>query len=142
MQSTPQKWIGRPFPVLKFWSDRFPEGKPADCVFPAERYGISGNARETHAYATDASEAIRSWKEAWETVKTKTVVSCRFHDLRHTAVTRMLEAGMDGTSIRPHRTRRAETGSRISRSPAEPVNDAAELTPEIPVVVNSSISVN
>lgn len=33
-------------------------------------------------------------KKAWESVRTEAKVSCRFHDLRHTAVTRMAEAGV------------------------------------------------
>ena len=36
---------------------------------------------------------INSWKEAWETAKKRAEVKCRFHDLRHCCVTRMLEGG-------------------------------------------------
>ncbi len=32
-------------------------------------------------------------KTAWEAAKTKAGVECRFHDLRHTACTRLLERG-------------------------------------------------
>jgi hypothetical protein len=34
---------------------------------------------------------IKSWKEAWESAKATARVDVRFHDLRHTVVTRMLE---------------------------------------------------
>jgi integrase len=34
------------------------------------------------------------WKEAWESAKRRAQVRCRFHDLRHTGCTRMLEAGV------------------------------------------------
>ena len=33
-------------------------------------------------------------KEAWESAKIRAGVSCRFHDLRHTGCTRMLEGGV------------------------------------------------
>jgi integrase len=36
---------------------------------------------------------IGRWKEAWEAAKIRAKVQCRFHDLRHTGCTRMLEAG-------------------------------------------------
>jgi integrase len=35
-----------------------------------------------------------SLKEAWEAVKERSGVKYRFHDLRHTAVSRMLNAGV------------------------------------------------
>ena len=37
---------------------------------------------------------IGDWKEAWESAKKRAGVQCRFHDLRHTGCTRMLEAGV------------------------------------------------
>lgn len=44
-------------------------------------------------FALDPTRAIGSWKEGWKTVKEDTGVVIRFHDLRHTCVTRMLEGG-------------------------------------------------
>jgi integrase len=44
-------------------------------------------------YKTDPTRPIGRWKEAWEAAKIRAGVSCRFHDLRHTGCTRMLEAG-------------------------------------------------
>jgi integrase len=59
-------------------------------------------------YDKDPTRPIGDWKEAWEKAKRRTgatlsgereeeksePLQCRFHDLRHTAVTRMLEAGI------------------------------------------------
>src|SRR5690242_19634402 len=59
-------------------------------VFPSERYRASGEGL-TVVYDIDATKPIGRWKEAWETAKTRAGVSCRFHDLRHTGRTRMLE---------------------------------------------------
>ena len=59
-------------------------------------------------YNTDPTRPIGEWKEAWEKAKDRAgailsgaaeneesePLKCRFHDLRHTAVTRLLEAGI------------------------------------------------
>jgi integrase len=37
---------------------------------------------------------ISTWKEGWEHAKLRAGVSCRFHDLRHTGCTRLLDAGV------------------------------------------------
>jgi integrase len=62
--------------------------------FPAERYGGSGAIFEACVYSTDPTKPIGSIKEAWEAAKVRAGVKCRFHDLRHTAVSRMLDAGV------------------------------------------------
>jgi integrase len=62
-------------------------------VFPREHYGLAGNDRKTHAKTMDPTEAIGEIKTAWEAAKAKAGVDCRFHDLRHTACTRLLERG-------------------------------------------------
>jgi integrase len=92
---------GRPLPlndraakVLEFWASQFPERKPEHFVFPAEKYGAAGDKFAPWAYGTDPTTPIGRWKEAWEAAKERSKVSCRFHDLRHTACTRMLEAGV------------------------------------------------
>jgi integrase len=63
-------------------------------VFPSERYGAGGDKFEPTVYDINPTKAINSWKEAWESVKEDTGVTIRFHDLRHTCVTRMLEGGV------------------------------------------------
>lgn len=35
-----------------------------------------------------------SFKEAWESAKRRSGVTCRFHDLRHSACTRLVERGV------------------------------------------------
>jgi integrase len=85
--------------VLEFWSERFPNRKPNHFVFPCEKYGGKGTDDKFGfnggiAYDTDPSKPIGDWKEAWEAAKDRAGVTCRFHDLRHTGCTRMLEAGV------------------------------------------------
>ena len=79
--------------VLQFWADQFPNREQEHFVFPSERYGAGGNNFEPTVHSINPKKAINSWKEAWESVKENAEVSIRFHDLRHTTVTRMLEGG-------------------------------------------------
>ena len=80
--------------VLKFWLSTFPDRTWDDFLFPSERYGVAGNDRTPCVYDIDTRRPIKSWKEAWESAKRKAGVRCRFHDLRHTCTTRMLERGV------------------------------------------------
>jgi integrase len=79
--------------ILGFWASLFPLREPSHFVFPAERYGASGDGA-TVVYDSEPTRPIGRWKEAWESAKIRAGVSCRFHDLRHTGCTRMLEAGV------------------------------------------------
>lgn len=85
--------------VLEFWAERFPARKPNDFVFPFERYGGKGKDEMfgfagSAAYSTNPSKPVGSWKKGWQAAKKRAGVTCRFHDLRHTGCTRMLEAGV------------------------------------------------
>lgn len=85
--------------VLEFWAEHFPNRKLNDHVFPFERYGGKGKDDAfgftgRTVYDTDPMRPIGDWKEAWEAAKRRAGVACRFHDLRHTGCTRMLEQGV------------------------------------------------
>lgn len=80
--------------VLKFWVDQFPDRKREHFAFPSERYGAGGDDFEATVFDVDPETPIGSWKEAWESVKRRTGVVIRFHNLRHTCVTRMLEGSV------------------------------------------------
>jgi integrase len=100
--------------ALSFWATHFPERKPEHYVFPSERYGGAGDGflDSPKAYHVDPSKPIGSIKEAWESARLRAAkilkgeteetdseekiapLPCRFHDLRHTAVSRMLNAGV------------------------------------------------
>ena len=97
--------------VLEFWAELFPQRKSDHFVFPFEKCGGLGK-REVFgfnggvAYASDPTKPMGDLKEAWEAAKKRAGVvlnpnvekpealQCRFHDLRHTGCTRMLEAGI------------------------------------------------
>jgi integrase len=99
--------------ALSFWSTHFSDRKPEHYVFPAERYGNGGDRFSATAYHVDPAKPIGSIKEAWEAARLRAArilkgdgeektgpgeelapLACRFHDLRHTAVSRMLNAGI------------------------------------------------
>jgi len=102
----------RAMATMTFWATHFPERKPEHYVFSAERYGAAGDKFCAKAYDVDPSKPIGSIKEAWEAAKLRAgrilkgeieerdpkekiaPLACRFHDLRHTAVSRMLNAGI------------------------------------------------
>ena len=86
--------------LLKFWAGLFRYREPKHYVFPYEKYGLAQRKDEhkgsTQAcvHSTDPTRPIGRWKEARETAKKVAGVTCRFHDLRRTGCTRMLEGGI------------------------------------------------
>jgi integrase len=90
-QSKTESGTGRLLPlndraiaILGFWASLFPERESSHFVFPAERYGASGDGAAV-VYDSDPTRPIGRWKEAWESAKIRAAVSCRFHDLRQHA---------------------------------------------------------
>ena len=83
----------RAFQVMSMWAEAFPNRQSQHYVFPSEKCGAAGDDFKPCVYATDPTSPIGDWKEAWEAARKRAGVSCRFHDLRHTACTRLLESG-------------------------------------------------
>jgi integrase len=127
----------RAWAVLEFWASGFPDRKPTDYVFPSERYGAAGDDFKACAYDTDPTKPICRWKEAWEAAKIRAKVQCRFHDLRHTGCTRMLEAGVTfpvlaaimgwspATTVRMAK-RYGHIGHKALRTAVETISSAAQ----------------
>ena len=111
----------RALTVLNFWAGLFPDRQPKHYVFPCEKYGLAQRKDErkgsTQAcvHNTDPTRPIGRWKEAWETAKKAASMTCRFHDLRHTGCTRMLEAGVPFSVVAPIMGWSASTTVRMSR---------------------------
>ena len=55
---------------------------------------MASDDRIPTVFDTKPDTPIGSWKMAWTTARQKAGVMCRFHDLRHTTVTRLLERGV------------------------------------------------
>jgi integrase len=79
----------RALEALKDWAARFEERELDHYVFPSEKYGQNGVP-----YAINAAKPMGTLKEGWEIARKRSGIHCRFHDLRHTACTRLLEGGV------------------------------------------------
>ena len=107
--------------LLSFWAGLFPNREPNHYVFPSEKYGIAQREdakkglTRTYVYDTDPAKPIGRWKEAWEAAKIRAGVECRFHDLRHTGCTRMLEAGVPFSVVATIMGWSASTTVRMSK---------------------------
>src|ERR1019366_3744104 len=75
------------------WSDRFPKRKPDHFVFPTERYGQVGEKRDG-VYDVDPTTPLLTLRVGWVRARDRAGVTCRWHDLRHTFCTRLLEGGV------------------------------------------------
>jgi integrase len=83
---------------LTFWAERFPDRQPEHFVFPSERVGGSGSD-ETFGltagaiYESDPTLPVGDIKTAWGVARKHAgLSSVRIHDLRHSAVSRMIAA--------------------------------------------------
>lgn len=48
----------------------------------------------------DPTRPLTTIKTAWESVRTESKVACRFHDLRHTAITKLAEQGVPDSTMK------------------------------------------
>ena len=79
------------YATLIKWAGRFPASKPEDYLFPAcEAAGIE--RAHPDAERIDASRPIKSWRTAWRAALKRAELRVRFHDLRHTCVTKIAES--------------------------------------------------
>ena len=88
---------------IREWRTQWPEAMPDDYVFPSERYGLAGESGYQHGtavpYDVRPDVAIGSWKVAWTNAKRAAAVQCRWHDLRHTFVSRIAEGQVSDATI-------------------------------------------
>ena len=78
--------------VLTHWRSLFPGAQGEHYVFPHEKYGLAGNDRKQCAYEVIPTEPMHRWKVGWESARKAAKVSFRFHDLRHTFISRLAES--------------------------------------------------
>jgi integrase len=86
------------FTALVKWAGRFPESKAGDYVFPAcEAAGIERERPD--AERIDPSRPITSWRTAWRAALKRAGLRLRFHDLRHTCITKLGESQASDQTI-------------------------------------------
>jgi integrase len=147
--------------VLDMWAAQFPGREPRHFVFPSERYGAAGEEDSfgftagAVTYDTDPTRPIGDWKEAWEKAKKRAgailkgkteeeesePLQCRFHDLRHTAVTRLLEAGIPYPVVASIMGWSAATAIRMSKRyghiGSKALRDAADVLGGVKIPLES-----
>ncbi|MGO9685111.1 MAG: tyrosine-type recombinase/integrase [Beijerinckiaceae bacterium] len=97
-QSKTDAGTGRVIPLtrraaaaLAAWLQSLPEAGPGAHVFPRHAVGFALEGRGTAIYDIDFGQPMQGWKTAWARVRKDAKVSCRWHDLRHTLVSRLAE---------------------------------------------------
>jgi integrase len=85
--------------ALTHWRGLFPGAQPEHHVFPHEKYGLAGNDRQLCAYEIIPTEPMHRWKVGWEGARKAAKVSCRFHDLRHTFISRLAESQASDSTV-------------------------------------------
>ena len=77
--------------VLTLWLARFTNARPDSYVFPFHRIGIGGDKCEPVMWDIDLSKPMAEWKNAWTKACRTAGVKYRWHDLRHTFISRLAE---------------------------------------------------
>ncbi len=77
--------------VLTIWLARFPQATPESFLFPRHSVGLIGNNRIPGLHGIEMDEPIGSWKKAWRVCCDAAGARYRWHDLRHTFITRLAE---------------------------------------------------
>jgi len=76
------------FEALVRWASRFPNARPEHYIFPwCEHMQI------------DLARPTKGWRTAWRRALKRAGFHCRFHDLRHTAITKLAESQASDMTI-------------------------------------------
>jgi integrase len=78
-----------------WYLNRFKAVRPEWYLFP----GRVGKPQAGSARPLDPARPTTTIKTSWETLRVKANVQCRLHDLRHTAATKMAEAGVPESTM-------------------------------------------
>jgi integrase len=78
------------YSALVRWAGRSPEAKADEYVFPScENARI--DCEKPHMSNVDPAQPIKSWRTAWRRALKDAGLNIRFHDLRHTCITKVAE---------------------------------------------------
>ena len=77
--------------ILTIWLSRFPNAGPDSYLFPRHKIGIAGDDQSPVIWSVDLSRPMGSWKTACGNACKTAEVRYRWHDLRHTFISRLAE---------------------------------------------------
>jgi hypothetical protein len=83
--------IGPALDAMTEWAAKFPDRLPEHYVFPSERYSFNVKEKLVKIHNHNPTRPIGTWNVAWTSARKRAGVNLRFHDLRHTTVSRLLE---------------------------------------------------
>lgn len=83
--------------ALKEWRGKFPSFQPRHFVFPAEKIGFPSTRGPAHHVTPD--KQMTSWATSWRKARKDAQVECRWHDLRHTFVSRVAESQVSDSTM-------------------------------------------
>jgi integrase len=134
------------FDALTKWAGRLVESSAEDYVFPAcEAAGIERQHPDMER--VDPSKPITSWRSAWRAARRRAKLNIRFHDLRHTCITKLAESQTSEQTlmaIAGHVSRRMiEHYSHIRMEAKRAALDAIAAEPAITLVgmsVNQNVN--
>lgn len=80
--------------ALTVWLARFPKAGPETFVFPRHAVRMLDGGKDAVMVNPALSKPMQSWQRAWRTALKLAGVHYRWHDLRHTFITRLAENPM------------------------------------------------
>jgi integrase len=132
------------YAALVRWAGRFLQSKPEDYVFPACEDARIDTAKPA-ASRIDLSRPIKSRRTAWRGALKDAGLSIRFHDLRHTRITKLAEGQASEQtlmSIAGHVSRKMlEHYSHIRMAAKRAALDALAAQPS-PTVLRAGVNQN
>jgi integrase len=75
--------------AISAWLAGLPEAGPDAYVFPRHQVGFGPGGRGSAPCGIDFSRPMQGWKSAWSRARRLAGVEARWHDLRHTLVSRL-----------------------------------------------------
>ena len=77
--------------ALSMWLSRFPDAGPNAYVFPFHRVKAGAKGSGPVLWDVHLDKPNSEWKSAWQTARTRSGLDYRWHDLRHSFVSRLSE---------------------------------------------------
>jgi integrase len=77
--------------ALSMWLSRFPDAGPDAFVFPFHRVKAGPKRTGPVLWDVELDRPTSEWKSAWQTARTRAKLNYRWHDLRHSFVSRLAE---------------------------------------------------